>query len=168
MSTSNDCNVTARIKKSFEFLEKEFGFTFSGLRVINNGSLRDSGVVAKYRSNQIRIDIGWSPAEFSLSILLRLEDARLTRKERYIYFEPFIEFISNGVMHPIIPQIYHGMSVAKIDEAIEKRKDLFAKGSADAVDLLAKRLHDHFTEIQSTAIDVIRKYHEWYESRGKA
>ena len=167
VSASNDWDFEANVKKSFDFLETEFGLTFSGLKEIDSGAPKDSGVVAKYRSDEMRIEIGWSEAEDSLAILLRLENAELTKKEKYIYFEPFVEFISDGAICPIVPQIYHGMSVAKIAKAMEQREKLFAKGVRNVLGLLAKRLHSRIPEIQSATIDVIRKYHRWYGKRGR-
>jgi len=157
------------VKASFEFLEKERLMTFAGVREIK-GDLRDSGYVARYRTDEFRIEIGWSEFQLSLSVLIRFSHRDdLPRNMKYIYFEPYIEFLSQGKEQSIIPQIYPRMSESRIIKTVEKRQELFKNRSFSTVLVkLAKKLQNNFGVILNASVDQIRDYHNWFNSGGKS
>lgn len=155
------------VRQCFSFLESDHAFHFSGVREVNDGP-RDTGVVARYRNDTVRIDIGWSAIEGSLAVLMHMAKDDLSRAERFAYLEPFIEFRTNGSVMPVVPQIYPGMSVRKIEEAMELRAALFGNGLDEALKAVALRLKEHYPTIRDASSDMIRQYHQWYRGRGKA
>jgi len=150
----------------FSFLEHDFNFSYIGSKTIQEDP-RDSYVVAKYRRNNSRINIAWNPFAMSIIVLIRLNNDELGRREKYIYFEPFVEFSSNGSLTPVVPQIYPGMSIGKIEKAMEQRKKCFDAGIVSVVEVLAKRLREYYSTVESASADTINQYHKWYLSKGE-
>ncbi len=149
---------------NFSFLETEHGFRFTGVREVNDGP-RDQGVVARYSREDTKIEIGFSSTEGSLIVLIKTNAAGLSRTERYFYFEPFVEFTSGGKAKPIVPQIYPGMSVRRIEDAMEQRSKCFEKGVVGVVEDLAKKFSEYYPIIESVSVETIKQYHRWYLSR---
>ena len=119
------------------------------------------------REREFRIDITWNPFARSLGILIRVDNEELKRRERYVYLEPFIEFTSGGNSSPVVPQIYPGMSVGKIEKTMQQRDELFACGVIETLIKLAERLRKYLASVRNCPTETIRKYHEWYQSRGE-
>lgn len=153
--------------EQFAFLVGDFGFRYAGINTVDDDP-RDSYVVAKYRQDEFRVDVAWNPYAMSLSVLIRVANNELGRRERSVYFEPLIEFLSNGTTVPVVPQIYPGMSVRKIEKAMECREQLFANGVEESLCEIAKRLKQNFQDIRDCTAETVREYQEWYQGRGKA
>lgn len=151
------------VTNAFSFLVTDFDLQYVGLNTVDDDPC-DSYVVAKYRQNEFRIDIAWNPYAMSLSVLIRLDNNELGRRERYLYLEPFIEFTSGGEISPIVPQIYPGMSIGKIEKAMKRRADLFARGVGESLCGVAKRLQSHLLSIRSCSATTVRDYQTWYQS----
>ena len=154
------------VKQHFAFLESDHGFHFSGVREVNDGP-RDTGLVGRYRRNGARADVGWSPVEGSLAVLIRLDRDELTRREQYLYLEPFVEFVTGGSIQPVVPQVYPGISVKRIEEAMAQRGELFREGLDAAMAAVAARLREYGGQIWTAPASTVREYHRWYKSRGR-
>ncbi len=165
VSETERAEFAALIGKRFAFLWSEGGLLLTSVRSVDEGP-RDSNVVATYRSGACRVDVGWAPVEMSLSIRVRLERDVLSRRERYIYAEPFIAFITQDKVAPIVPQVYPGMSVSSLQRTMDARVTLFAGGLSGVVETLAIRLRTFFPEIRDASADAVRAYHRWYRDRG--
>ncbi len=126
------------VTDNFGFLERDYEFKFTGIHEVNDGP-RDQGVIARYSQNEVRIEIGWSATEGSLAVLVKTNSEGLARAEKYVYFEPFVEYASSGKINPIVPQIYPGMSVGRIEKAMMQREKCFQDGVAGVVKILASR-----------------------------
>jgi len=157
----------AAVRKQFAFLEQDFNLRYSGLE-IDEEHPRDTGMVARYSQDDFRVSIAWAPFEMSLSVLIRLSNAGLGRRERYVYLEPFIEFVTNGAVRPVVPQIYPGMSIRKIEEAMELRSRLFENSIGQTLETVSSRLKTYYMTIRDASADDVRQYHQWYEAQGKA
>jgi hypothetical protein len=156
----------SQARNAFAFLETEREMTFAGVKEIK-GDPRDSGIVVRYRSEVIRIDIGFNEAELSLAILIRLNRDELPRQARHLYLDAFVEFISDGKKLSVVPQIYPRMSEKRLFEVMGKRQELFQKEGLSAVlGKLAEQLRSYVDEIQKVKPEVIRDYQQWYESGG--
>ena len=155
------------IRQCCGFLESDQGFQFTGVREFNDGP-RDRGLVAGYRQGEARIRIGWGALEGSLVVSVRLDADNLNRAERWVYLEPFVEFVSNGEVAPVVPQIYPGMSVRKIEKAITLREQLFQNGVGGALETLASRLREYYGVIRAAPPETIRQYHQWFQRAGRA
>ena len=167
MPDSENAAFESAVKQHFSFLEDQHDFHFAGVREVND-SPRDKGVVARYRQASVQMDIGWSAIEGSLAVLIRLDTEGLARNERYVYLEPFIEFTSDGAVTPIVPQIYPGMSVRRIEETIRLREELFQNGMGEVLERVASRLREHYLSIYGVSVETVHQYHKWYQGRGKA
>jgi hypothetical protein len=156
------------VKDCFAFLEAECSMTFRGVREVNADDPRERGLVVRYRSSDLRVDIGWSEGEGSLAVLIRLEREDLPRPDRYVYLEPFVEFFTKGSSTAIVPQVYLGMSESKIQTVMSHREGLFKGGLAGVLKAVADKLHNHLDDIRTASAADIRCYHEWMRSRGRA
>jgi hypothetical protein len=163
---SENAAFESAVKQHFGFLAGEHGIQFAGVREVNDGP-RDRGVVARYRQAEVRIDIGWSAIEGSLALLIRLDAEGLARNEPYVYLEPFIEFTSDGIVAPVVPQIYPGMSVRRIEATMMLRKELFQNGIGEVLERVASRLREYYSSICGASVETVRQYHKWYQDRGK-
>lgn len=157
----------AAVTKRFAFLEQDFNLRYSGLK-IDDADPRDTGMVARYSKDEFRVSIAWAPFEMSLSVLIRLSNTDLGRRERYVYLEPFIAFVTNGAVRPVVPQIYPGMSVRKIEEAMELRSRLFENSVGHTLETVSSRLKEYYMTIRAASADDVRQYHQWYQAQGKA
>lgn len=149
------------VTRSFVFLETEYGFHMTSSSFVNEGP-RDSYYLAKYRKIELRVDIAWAPVELGLGVLMRVEIENLGRKDRLIYVEPFIEFLTDGQIVPVIPQIYPAMSDTRIKKIMEERSTLFENGYDEPMDRVALRLKEYYHPICIADCDTIRRYHKWY------
>lgn len=165
LSETEKTGFTALVEKHFAFLKSEAGLAFKGVDSVDEGP-RDSYVIAKYRNGAHRFHIAWAPVEMSLNIRLRVERHGLSSREQSIYAEPFIEFMTQGKVTPVIPQVYQAMSVSRIQRAMDARAKLFAGGLAGAVEALAERFKAYYPQIRDASLDTIRAYHCWYKDRG--
>lgn len=154
------------VKGRFGFLETDHGFRFAGVRDVNDDP-RDSYSVARYRRSDMRIDIAWNPMARSLGVLLRMDAAALSRTERFVYLEPFIEFATQGTIPPVVPQIYPGMSIKRLEQAVMMREELFRHGIGEALEGLASRLREYYPKIRDASVDTILQYGRWYKTKGR-
>ena len=156
------------VRASFEFLEKEYLMVFTGVREIKEDP-RDAGFVARYRTDEHRIEIGWSEYQLSLVISIRFSQRDdLPRNMKFVYFEPYVEFSSRGKEQSIVPQIYPRMGGSRIIKTVEKRQELFKnKSLSEVLRELANKLHNNIDTILNAKDEQIRNYHKWFNSGGK-
>lgn len=164
VSEAERTEFAAMVERYFTFLKNEGGLSLVGVDSVDEGP-GDSYVTIKYRNGTHRLDIAWAPVEMSLGILLRVEKVGLSRREQSIYSEPYIEFITQGRVAPLVPQIYPRMSIGSIRKAMDARARLFAGGLGGVVERLAHRFRTHYPEICDASLDTIRAYHRWYKVR---
>jgi hypothetical protein len=157
----------SQVRDAFAFLETERRIIFSGTRSVD-GDPRDAGLVACYRADDIRVDIGWNEFELSLAVLIRLNRDELAKQARYVYLDAFVEYISGGKKQGVVPQIYPRMSEERINDAMNKRQDLFQKTSfVEILEKLAEQLRNYIGDIQNVSPEIINNYQRWFESGGK-
>lgn len=154
------------VVEKFEFLVNDFGMRYSGVNWVDDDP-RDSYIVTKYRNDELRVDIAWNPFAMSLNIVVRVPNEELRRREKSIYFEPFIEFITSGKIEPVIPQIYPNMTVTKIENAMRLRETFFSEGIEQPLNEIARRLQQYFGEICKSSNERILKFQVWYQDYGK-
>lgn len=142
----------------------EYGFDCNGVRRVDDDP-RDAYLLARFAKGEERIDIAWNEMAQSLTILFRISNDQLSRKERYIYFEPFIEFISNGQVLPIAPQLFPRMTLKSIESVMRQRHVTFKEGIGSSMASLATKLREHMESVQSSSAETVRNYHRWYEVR---
>jgi hypothetical protein len=165
MTTKTMANeFESSIEYDFGFLKTEYGFDFNGVRSVDDDP-RDAYLLARFSKGDARIDVAWNEMAKSLSILIRLCKDELGRKERYVYFEPFVEFLSKGQVLPIAPQLFPRMTMKSIDSVMRQRSDTFKVGIASKMALLAEKLREYLEPMQSSSVEMIREYHKWYEGR---
>ena len=159
-----------RVIESFSFLEDEFNMKKGRLRLLNQNDPREVTAKIRYESESHRIDIGWGIGENGIGILIwnksSHENSSLPKNKNFVFFEPFLEFLTNGEEKPIIPQVYPKMSVAKIMKAMDEREQLFKTPLADIVTRLAKKLKVNYELVLSKDIRTFIEFHEWMVDHG--
>jgi hypothetical protein len=153
-------------RREFAFLEQSKGLSYKGCSASEDDP-RDAYVVAKYRQGEFRVDIVWDPFEMILAVRLRLTDETLGRREKFVHLEPFVEYVTEGAILPIVPQVYVGLSSRKLDAIMEGRAQLFKEGIDGPLHEVAAKLQHYIDEIRSASSDVVRGYHSWFERHGK-
>jgi hypothetical protein len=152
------------VRERFSFLEFEGGMSFCGVREVGDADPRETGLVAGYRAADggIRVDIGWSEVQKSVTVLVHLVNPELHRRVRFLYLDSFVEFISNGRDKSIVAQIYPHMSESEILNTMRKRELLFEQKSlSDVLSQMSERLHKYFADIVDLPADTARNYHAW-------
>jgi len=167
-STTDTTFFQSEVKNCYLFLEKRFGMNFCGVSETKTHDPRDSGIVARYSQQDITVYICWSKFEKSITITIKFDGKNLTRDEKYIYFEPFLDFISKGIIKPIVPYVYNKMSTSEISSLIKKREKLFEHGFLEVMKKVAQRLEDYFDKIQSISEEQIKSYHLWIRNKKQA
>lgn len=152
------------IENDFSFLEAMYGFDRREIQDIDDDP-RDAYLLARFSRDDERIDIAWNELAKSLSILIRLSNHELDRKERCVYFEPFVEFLSKGDVLPIVPQLFPQMTMKAVESVMLQRNDAFKDGIASRMALLAQKLQQYLDTVRSSPVKMVREYQKWYESR---
>ena len=160
-----DSSIVAEVRKDFLVLETEFGMNFVGIRSVDDGP-QDKGAVATYSNDKACIEIGWSELELSIAVVIRLKTDRVPRKQRSLYLEPFIEFVTAGKCTPVVPQIYYAMTANAIKKALKQRREVFHNGLHEVLMAVAERLHHYLNDVLDAKSDLINKYHQWFETGG--
>lgn len=152
----------SEVTRRFAFLEAEYKMQFTGVRRVCDGDPRDSGLVARYRVDGFRIDIGWSAVQQALSVLIHLSNTELPRHSRYVYLDSFVEFITEGKEPSIVPQIYPRMSEASIIDAMKRRQELLDnRPVAEVLGAISEKLRRHLHSVIDASVDLVLRYHEW-------
>ena len=144
----------ASIESNFSFLKAERGFDGRGVRSVDDDP-RDSYLLARFSKEDERIDVAWNEMAKSLSILIRLANDDLGRKERYVYFEPFVEFVSKGQVRPIAPQLFPRMTMKSIEAVMHQRDQVFKEGISKTMASLAEKLQKNLSMVQSSSANTI-------------
>ena len=155
-------NYTFLVKKYFSFLEKEFNLVYYYAQETGKPHTRDHGLITCYYNKNLRVFIGWSEEEKSLVITIRFDNSNLSKNQKYAYFEPFIEFLTQE--EPIVPYIKEKTSISTIKSVIDKRTILFSQGLEPVLKKLAEKLQKNFKILQSVSQEQIKSYHLWMVS----
>lgn len=153
------------IKTNFDFAESEFAMHLTNVSVSGGKDPRDAALVARYRGANFRFDVGWNEFELSLAVLVKFEDLNLSRQERYVYLEPFIEYLSNDGDPVIVPYVSENMSIRQTKATLEKRRSVFENGLEPVVDQVAQKMRRNFDKLTDASTDQVRGYHVWMSSK---
>jgi hypothetical protein len=151
------------IVRSFAFLS-EAGMNDRGVRGIGSGG-RGSGLVARYEAPVMRLEIGWSEFELALGIMLKYNLSELPDEQRYVFFEPFVEFLTEGREGAIVPFVSDNMSSAALGRVMGDREAVFADGLAPVAERLAAKLKRYFDQVRDASGEQIVAYHAWMKAR---
>jgi len=152
------------IESDFQFLKTDMGFAYQGVRAEGDDP-RDTCLLARFTRDEERVDVAWNEMAKSLSILIRVANDELLHKERYVYFEPFVEFITNGRALPIAPQLFPRFNIKAIETVMRQRQDAFKNGISDPMNLLSKKVADNLAAVLTATTEAIRNYQQWYANR---
>lgn len=155
------------IRENFGFLEGEAHMKFLGVRSIGGNDPRDAGLVARYSRNSLRVDVGWSKFVSSLTVSLKFEADEIPRKLRHLYFEPFIEFLTDGREKAIVPYMLEGMSIKEILSLSVKREEVFKAGLPVVAKAVGEKLRLYFNQVESVTFEQIGQFNEWVATKRK-
>jgi hypothetical protein len=151
---------------SFNFLESELNMHRGKVRISNRNDLRDITVSVRFESVSHRLDITWGIYQNGIGILIYnkscLEKSTIHNKNCFVYFEPFVEFLTNGKEKPIIPQIYPKMSTGRIIKVMDARKKIFETSLALIIERLAKKFRMNYEIIFSKDIVSFTEFSKWF------
>lgn len=158
----DECAAFERvIREDFAFLD-EHGMSNKGTRTVGSGG-RDSGYVSRYDSAQLRIEIGWSEFELSLTVLLKFNIIGLEGAQCYAYFEPLVEFLTAGDERAVVPYVAPRMRTDGIARVMSQRQLVFADGLEPVAGKLAEKVKRHLGELRALSADQLLAYHGWIE-----
>jgi len=159
---SEKIDFEKEVIRCFDFLP---GMERGKVRVSGGGDPRDSVLVVRFSGDDLRIDIGWKENESALILTVCFDRDELARQERHVYFEPFVEFLSDGNENAIVPYITEGMGIRQIEAVMEQRQSVFRDGLPPVIEKVGRKLQSHLIQLQTTSADQIRGYHRWMSSR---
>lgn len=163
----DQASFEVRVRDAFPFLEDIGQMKFVGVRVAGGNDPRDSSLVARYVGDHLRLEVGWNEMERSLAVLLRFEREDLGRIERYVYFEPFVEFLTKGQTKAIVPYVREGMSITQLKVIMDGRTRVFNEGFTQVIKELGAKMNSFFSRIKTASSEDIRRYHAWMKSAGR-
>jgi len=158
------CDFSKAIEKYFQFLVTDHGFIYRGVMHVDEDP-RDSYYLARFNKGEERIEVCWSDLEKMLSIMFKLANKGLERRECFVYFEPFIEFVSEETLTPIVPQYYKRMTMRQTNSVMRQRDRLFGGGVETILKRLAERLQSNVNLVRCSSPDIVRSYHVWYNAK---
>jgi hypothetical protein len=113
------------VRRCFSFLEEDYAMARSNW-VSQRGSPRDATANVRYQSETIAVDIGYALGELNLGILVRRKgpDGQVASREpsSFVYFEPYVEYITGGSVKPVVPTSYPRDSTSRVARMAELRK----------------------------------------------
>lgn len=150
-----------------EAVRKYFGFlSDSGMiaREIyrTGGSYPDAALVARYEAPDLRIDICWGNMEQVISVMLKYNNHHLSDDQRYVYFEPFVEFLSKGQERAIVPMVTEHMDLPGLRRLTRQREALFAGGFEPVMQRVGEKLMRSFDTVRSASSAQILAYQAWW------
>ena len=168
------CDIECKAKSfeemvvsSFDFLETEFEMHRGDLRISNRNDPREVTIKIRFESTTHRFDITWEIGQNGIGILIWnkkcLERHTVYNKNCFTYFEPFLEFLTNGKEKSIVPQVYPKMSMNKLVKVMEQRKQLFESPLTNIIDRLAIKLKANYKVIISKDIASFKEFHKWMD-----
>ena len=156
------------VSSSFNFLEQNHEMKRGRVRISNRRDPRDVTFQIRYESKKYRFDIGWGIGNNGFGIVVKnklfIEKNILASKECSVHFEPFVEFLTNGSVKPIVPQVYPKMSVSKLCNVADEREELFEQPLVTLIDRLAEKLKANYTNVTSQDPIVFVEFHRWMAS----
>jgi len=153
------------VVSSFSIVESCAQMSFVGVRTSGGTDPRDAALVARYSGDSLRFDVGWSEYELSLAVLINFERVDVSRAERYVYFEPFVEYLTNGQEKAIVPYVTENMSIKETEATMEQRQAVFRDGLAPVIEKIGIKLQSYLGQLQTASADQIRGYHQWMKSK---
>lgn len=91
------------VRNYFGFLTSEYGMEFGRGKVMDRHDPRDMYIRVRCESQQMRLDFAWNLLG-QLQIMIR--NRQIPRgKPHALYFETFVEFLTNGREKPIVPLV---------------------------------------------------------------
>jgi hypothetical protein len=150
------------VRSNFSFLELERGMVFSGVKEVGKGDPRDVGLLASYRKVGLKVDVGWSDVQKSVTVLIHIANEELPGRMRHLYLDSFVEFSSAGAEKSVVAQIFPRMSEAGILKVMKERERLFkGRTLSEVLFLLADKLSRYFDEIAHLSAEKVVSYHDW-------
>jgi hypothetical protein len=153
------------VTSSFGFVESEAQMTFGGVRASGGTDPRDAALVARYTGSDFRFDVGWSEHELSLAVLINFGQLDVPRAERHVYFEPFVEYLTNGEDQAIVPYIAEGMSIKRIEAVMDQRQAALRDGLSPVIERVGKKLQTYLGQLRAASADQVSGYHQWMRSK---
>lgn len=154
------------VRGSFTFVELA-GMSFQGVRRIG-GDPRDSTLIARYVGPDWRFDVGWNRFELSLSVLVKFDRPKWHRHHCYVYFEPFIEYLTEGQDKAIVPYVTESMDIRSMKSAMLQRRDCFSNGLEPVLSAIGKKMEKYASIIGAASEEQVLGYHKWIGSSGKS
>ncbi len=138
--------------------------SFRGVRCSGGPDPRDAALVARYAGSDWRFDVGWNKFELSLSLLVKFERPDWQRQQCYVYFEPFVEYLTQGRERAIVPYITERMSVRNMASVMLRRQACFAKGLAPVMSALGEKARNFLKPVRGASHEQVQGYHTWIAS----
>ncbi len=161
----DDQSFEEMVKVSFGFAESAFRMRFCGVRPSGGDDPRDAALVARYTGSRFRFDIGWNEFELSLAVLINFDNPDLKRHERYVYFEPFVEYLTEGEETAIVPYVAENMSIRQIEAVMKRRRSVFQRGLSSVVEEVGRKVQYHFRKLVDASAEQVQGYHQWMNSK---
>ena len=150
---------------SFGFVEAEAGMIFGSVEKSGGRDSRDAALIARYSGQDFRFDVGWSEYELSLCVLIYFKQLNVPRGERYVYFEPFVEYLTDGDDKAIVPYVTESMSIKKIESTIEQRQVVFCDGLLPVIKKVWRKFQFYMDQMKTTSAEHVNGYHHWMRSK---
>lgn len=147
------------VRKRFRSL-CDLGMVARGTRRVG-GSHWDSHVVSRFEASDWTVEIAWAKGEQILSMSIKYNKADLSDSERYVFFEPFVEYLTDGREKVIVPYVTKDMSLASLRRHETECRAVFAAGLEPVVARLAQKLERFLDQVRSASTKEIKGYHAW-------
>jgi hypothetical protein len=146
----------AEVQRYFGFLQSDEGMKRGSVYASGGSDPRDAGLVVRFSRQGLMIGIAWKENEKALVLSIYFDRDDLSPRERHVYFEPFVEYLTGGGEKAIIPLFEHGIGFATV---LKQRERAFARGLPAVMAALGDKLKAHFPTLENTNADTIRRYH---------
>jgi hypothetical protein len=160
----NSKQFEAAVTRSFRFLEQEHKMRRMPVRLQDRNSPRDAFAVIRYEGPYAAIDVCWTFSTYAVTVIARVRDqaGRIASSNPayYVYFEPFIDFVSNGAVKPVIPYPAD-YAINALPRVIDRRKLLLQEEFESTIDQLAERVKTYGTNILDGDNTRFVEFHKW-------
>lgn len=149
----------------FSFLDSDYGMQIGDAKIFDRESPTDAYIRIRCKSEFIVMDIAWGIV-YGLQICIRNKNIA-DKKRNYVYFEPFIEFLTNEKEQPIIPFITGREKNSKTNKLFGEYEKLMRDEQSFKVVLekLANKLKTYYEAILKCEASRYYDFHEYLKMK---
>ncbi len=165
------------VLKYFGFLEEEFSFIYDGVQTSRSSDPRDKYVKARFRSDNVGVEITWMFGECQFSVHICELDKGGFPKENSIslyghsgYFkaisiDEYVEYCTNGSVKSIMPDTSGEIGNKELMKLAEMKRAYLENQLSEIISKYAHKLRKYCDNILQGDLSCFEKAQQYYKEK---